>query len=160
MSVTTSTWARYCSHLLRWALAGVFIYSGCTKLLAVKEFAKTISHYDLVPETLLAPVAIGLPVVELLAGLALLVPLPGALTAITGMLVMFVVVLWYGILKNLEIDCGCFSSEELKGQASLRMALYRDFIMLAACSYLYIYRFLSEKRSQSANGRLSIKNIL
>ncbi len=160
MPPLTSKPARYCYHLLRLALGGIFIYSGGVKLLDVKDFARIISRYDLVPEPLLAPVAIGLPAVELLAGLALLVPLPGALTAITGMLLMFVVVLWYGILKDLDIDCGCFSSEELEGQAGLRMALYRDFVMLAACGYLYGYRFLSAKRSPAVNGRLNIKNIL
>lgn len=152
--------AKYTYNLLRYALGSVFIYSGSVKLLAVKEFAKTISRYDLVPDGLLAPVAIGLPIFELLAGIALLVPIPGALTAITAMLLMFVVVLWYGVLKNLDIDCGCFSSEELSGQDNLRQALYRDFIMLAACVYLYGYRFLHARREQPADSRLKFKQIL
>jgi hypothetical protein len=89
---------------------------------------------------LLAPVAIGLPLLELLAGIGLLFEIPGALSAIFGMLLMFCFVLWYGILKDLDIDCGCFSTEELKGQDSLRQALYRDLVMIAVCGHLFLYR--------------------
>ena len=49
-----------------------------------------------------------------------------------SLLVLFVSVLWYGILKDLNVDCGCFSAEELKGQAGLWKAFYRDLVMLAA----------------------------
>lgn len=129
------------------ALSGVFIYSGVVKLFDVKGFAVLISEYGLVPSELLAPVAIGLPLFEVLAGVALLFEIPGALTAIFSMLLMFCAVLWYGILKNLNIDCGCFSTAELAGQESLRQALYRDFVMIAICGLLYLYRFLRLKRS-------------
>ena len=127
-------------HLPRIILGGLFIYSGIIKLTDVHGFAVLISQYDLVPELLLAPVAIGLPMLELLAGIGLLFEIPGALSAIFGMLLMFCFVLWYGILKNLDIDCGCFSTEELKGQDSLRQALYRDLVMIAVCGHLFLYR--------------------
>ncbi|MEA5115201.1 MAG: MauE/DoxX family redox-associated membrane protein [Geobacteraceae bacterium] len=135
-------------RLLRLCMAGVFMYSGVIKLLDVNGFANMVSQYGLVPDSLLAPVAIGLPVIELLAGVGLLFEIPGALTAISGMLMMFIFVLWYGVLKNLDIDCGCFSTEELKGQDSLRQALYRDFVMVAVCCYLYLFRFLQHRRGQ------------
>ncbi len=114
----------------------------------VKGFARMVSQYNLVPEQLLAPVAYGLPVIELIAGIGLIFEIPGALTAISGMLVMFIGILWYGILKDLDIDCGCFSTEELKGHDSLKQALYRDIVMTAVCGYFYIYRFMRVKRGQ------------
>jgi uncharacterized membrane protein YphA (DoxX/SURF4 family) len=146
--------------LLRFCIAGIFIYSGVIKLLDVKGFANMVSQYGLVPEPLLAPVAIGLPVIEVLAGIGLLFEIPGALTAISGMLVMFIGILWYGVLRDLDIDCGCFSTEELKGQDSLRQALYRDFVMAAVCCYLYVCRFLRIKRGQDLEARVRFKKFI
>jgi uncharacterized membrane protein YphA (DoxX/SURF4 family) len=147
-------------RLLRIVMGGIFIYSGSVKLMDVKGFARMISLYDLVPEQLLAPVAIGLPAVELLAGIGILFEIPGALSAIFAMLLMFCTILWYGILKDLDIDCGCFSTAELKGQSSLRQALYRDFVMIAVCCYLYLYRFLRIKREQGAGLQILFRKII
>jgi uncharacterized membrane protein YphA (DoxX/SURF4 family) len=144
---TTNLWAY---RILRVIIGGVFIYSGAVKVLDVKGFARMVSQYNLVPDQLLAPVAYGLPIVELLAGFGLIFEIPGTLTAISGMLVMFIGILWYGILKNLDIDCGCFSTEELTGQDSLRQALYRDLAMIAVCGYFYLYRIVRIRRTQSS----------
>lgn len=144
-------------HLPRVGIAGIFIYSGVVKLADVKDFARLISQYDLVPEALLAPLAIGLPGLELLAGIALLFEIPGALSAIFAMLLMFCTVLWYGILKDLDIDCGCFSTAELQGQDSLRQALYRDFVMIALCGNLFLHRLLFLKKAVSSGWRKNLR---
>lgn len=133
-------------RIVRFALGSVFIYAGIIKLLDPKAFAKLISHYDLVPESLLVPVAIGLPVVEFLAGLGLIFAIRGSLSLIFGLLIMFVFVLWYGILRHLDIDCGCFSSAELKSHAGLWHAFYRDLVMIAAVLYLYLLRWVQSGR--------------
>jgi uncharacterized membrane protein YphA (DoxX/SURF4 family) len=130
-------------------LGSAFIYSGAIKLVDVKRFARMISQYDLVPDMMLAPVAIILPIVELLAGIGLVFEVAGALSMVTGMLLMFVFVLWYGMLKDLDVDCGCFSTEELRGQQGLQKAFYRDLVMLAVCAYLYIFRFMRNRDGQS-----------
>lgn len=149
-----------CYHLPRIALGGIFIYSGVVKLADVKGFASLISQYDLVPDLLLAPLAIGLPGLELLAGIALLFEIPGALSAIFAMLLMFCTVLWYGILKDLDIDCGCFSTVELQGQDSLRQALYRDFVMIALCGNLFLYRLLRLKQAVNSGWRKNIRLLI
>jgi uncharacterized membrane protein YphA (DoxX/SURF4 family) len=133
-------------RIVRFALGSIFVYAGFIKLIDPKAFAKVISQYDLVPESLLAPVAIGLPVVEFLAGLGLIFAVRGSLSIIFGLLIMFVVVLWYGILSNLDIDCGCFSPEEIKSHASLWHAFYRDLIMIVAVLYLYLLRWVQSGR--------------
>lgn len=125
-------------RLVRFSLGSIFIYAGFSKLLDPKAFAKVLSQYDLIPEGLLAPVSIGLPALEFLAGLGLIFAIRGSLSIIFGLLITFVIVLWYGILNNLNIDCGCFSPEEIKGYTSLRHALYRDIVMIAATVYLYV----------------------
>ena len=125
-------------HIIRFALGSIFVYAGFIKLINPKTFAKAISQYDLVPESMLIPVAIGLPAIEFLAGLGLIFAIRGSLSIIFGFLVTFVIVLWYGILNNLSIDCGCFSPEELKSYTSLWYAFYRDLVMIAAVIYLYV----------------------
>jgi uncharacterized membrane protein YphA (DoxX/SURF4 family) len=126
------------SYLIRFSIGSIFLYAGMVKLLDPKAFAKVISQYDLIPESLLPQVAIGLPVLEVLAGFGLVFAIRGSLGVIFGLLTMFVFVLWYGILRHLDIDCGCFSQDELKSHASLWNAFYRDLVMIAAVVYLYI----------------------
>ncbi len=126
--------------LIRSILGGLFAYAGLLKITNIKGFAKTLSLYNLVPEQLLVIVAIMLPLIEIIAGIGLIFDVRFTLSIITGMLIMFIVVLWYGILNNLEIDCGCFSNEELASHDSLRQAFYRDLVMLIGAVYIYLYR--------------------
>jgi uncharacterized membrane protein YphA (DoxX/SURF4 family) len=128
-------------RIVRLALAGVFIYAGAVKLIDPRAFAAIISAYGLVPETLLPVAAIGLPLLEVIAGLALVLDRPWGLYIITGLLAVFVFVLGYGILVELDVDCGCFGAEELNRQAGLRTAFYRDLFLLGlAVPYLGLSR--------------------
>ncbi|MEQ8253403.1 MAG: MauE/DoxX family redox-associated membrane protein, partial [Smithellaceae bacterium] len=106
-------------RIIRIALASLFIYGGVVKLFAPKAFAATISTYNLVPEMFLPVVAIGLPLIETVAGLGLIFNKSWGLHLITGLLVLFVFILGYGVLGELNVDCGCFSTEELDKQAGL-----------------------------------------
>ena len=143
-----SPWAY---HLLRLALAAVFIYAGAVKLMDPGSFASIIARYGLLPTPLIPWAALGLPSLEVLAGLGLVFDMRGSLSVITAMLLMFAVVLWWGVLAGLDIDCGCFSSDELAEHDSLRQALYRDWLMLAAAAYLYLWRWVRRGR-RSASG--------
>ncbi|MCE5265942.1 MAG: DoxX family membrane protein [Deltaproteobacteria bacterium] len=130
------------SHgIVRIALAALFIYAGVVKLFDPRAFAATISTYDLVPETLLPLVAVGLPLVEAAAGVALMLNRSWGLHLITGLLGLFVCVLGYGIIGDLDVDCGCFGTSELEKQAGLRLAFYRDLLLVGAVvPYLYLCR--------------------
>jgi len=135
--------------LLRFVIGGVFVYAGFIKLMDPQSFAKVISRYDLIPEVLLAPVAVGLPLLELLAGLGLLFNIRGSLSVIFGILVLFVFVLWYGILNDLSIDCGCFSPEEIADYKSLKRALYRDLLMIGGALFIFLQRYVQSDRNLS-----------
>ena len=132
-------------RLVRIALAALFIWAGVIKLFDPKAFAAIISTYALVPEALLPFIAIGLPLIETIAGLALLADRRWGLHLVTALLVLFVAVLGYGILGDLDVDCGCFGAAELDKRAGLRVAFYRDLVLIfLVAPYLYLSRRVRE----------------
>jgi len=125
---------------VRSGLAILFLYAGAVKLLGPRAFARVISGYGLVPDEWLVLVAVGLPVLEVLAGVGLLFDVRGSLPAVSGMLVLFLGVLGFGILNQLDVDCGCFSPDELQAQGRLRAAFLRDVGLLGCTAYLFYWR--------------------
>ena len=123
-------------HFLRLSLACIFIYAGFIKLLDPRAFAHAIAQYNLIPETLLPLVAVGLPALELLAGVGLIFEVRGSLTIIAIFLLIFLVILGYAVWHNLDIDCGCFTIDELDAQHSVKTAFWRDLIMIGAALFL------------------------
>jgi uncharacterized membrane protein YphA (DoxX/SURF4 family) len=133
-------------RIFRFGLAALFIYAGVIKLFDPKSFARVISSYDIVPELLLPFIAICLPLLETVAGIALLFDIRGSLAVISGLLGLFVFVLGYGIMNDLNVDCGCFGAEELAQQDSLRRAFYRDlFLAGIIVPYLYMSRWVRNR---------------
>jgi len=132
-------------RLTRIVLGCVFICAGGLKLMDPRAFARVISGYDLVPDVLLAPVAIGLPAIEFLAGLGLAFDLRGSLKIVSGLLALFIAVLGYGILTNMDVDCGCFSSEEIHARNSLLIAFYRDLGLMGIVAYLFAWRWVRKR---------------
>ena len=124
-------------HFLRLGLACIFIYAGFIKLLDPRAFAHAIAQYDLIPEGLLPLVAVGLPALELLAGLGLIFEVRGSLTIMAILLLIFLVILGYAVWHNLDIDCGCFTVDELDAQHGVKIAFWRDLIMIGATLFLY-----------------------
>jgi len=140
-------------RIIRFILGSIFVYAGFIKLIDPKAFARVISQYGIVPDVLLAPFAIGLPALEFLAGLGLILNMRGSLTVIFSLLLVFVGVLGYGILNDLNVDCGCFSPEEITSQNSLKQAFYRDLLMIAGVFLLFFSRSDRVLRN-SRNGRV------
>jgi hypothetical protein len=130
-------------RLIRWALAVVFLYSGLSKLLDPEAFAAIINAYGLIPETWGMPVAVLLPLIESMTAVCLIWDVRGSLEIITGLLVLFMAILGYGIGMGLDVDCGCFGPDDPqhRGFSSLRPALYRDMVMMAGIIYLYSWRY-------------------
>ncbi len=122
---------------VRVALALLFVYAGALKLMDPKAFARIISHYGLVPEPLLPVIALGLPALEVMAGIALIFDVRAGLYTIAGMLLLFVGVLGYGVINDLDVDCGCFGPEELAEKKGLAQALYRDLGIVGAVGFLF-----------------------
>ncbi len=127
----------------QWGYAAIFLYAGVNKLIDPQSFGVVIEAFGLVPESWTMPIAIALPIVEIIAAMGLLFDLRGSLSAITGLLVLFLAIVGYGVWLGLDIDCGCFGPEDPEGEAyaSLRPTLYRNILLILGVSYLYWWRF-------------------
>ena len=128
--------------ITRCLLGGVFLVSGILKLSAPWQFARIIEAYGLIIPQLIFPAAVGLSVLEIVAGLGLVLDVRYALAVIAGLLIFFIIILGYGWFLGLGVDCGCFGSEDPAGKAfhSLKPALYRDLVLLAGAGFLYYWR--------------------
>lgn len=137
--------------LARIILGAVFIFAGVQKLADPASFAVIINGYGLIPESLDYPVAVLLPLLEVVSGIGLIFNIRGALSLVVFQLLLFVVVLGYGIHMGLDADCGCFGPNDPEGDHyhGLWTSLYRDFGMLAICALTYWHRryFSRETRS-------------
>jgi uncharacterized membrane protein YphA (DoxX/SURF4 family) len=122
----------------------LFLYAGVNKLLEPRSFAIVIDAFGLVPDPLIMPIAVALPILEIGAAVGLLFDVRGSLGALTGLLVFFIVVVSYGMSMGLDIDCGCFGPGDLEGEAysGLRPALYRNLILTVGIAYLYTWRLV------------------
>ncbi len=125
----------------RWILGLTFIYASYHKILAPADFAKIIYGYDLFPYGAINLIAIVLPFIELIAGLALILGIypRSAALIINGMLVAFIVVLSINLIRGLEFDCGCFSVKESGYFSSAKPTLVRDFIYLILGGYIFLF---------------------
>jgi len=138
-------------RLVRWVLSTLFIWAGYTKLTDPQAFGVIIRDFGIVPELSVKPIAVVLPLLEVIAAIGLIFDMRGSLAVITGLLALFIVILGYGIWLGLDIDCGCFGPEDPESRAynGLRSALYRNLTMMASISYLYLWRFGQTAHAQA-----------
>ncbi len=112
---------RWIHRLLRWGLGVVFIVAaigapgtawGAGKLTHPHSFAKNIRTYQMVPQPLVFPMAVYVPWLELVTGLALLAGLWPREALLVTLLVfgVFLTANVTAMARGLEIDCGCFGS--------------------------------------------------
>jgi uncharacterized membrane protein YphA (DoxX/SURF4 family) len=103
-------WQPWLSTLARLSLAGVWFSAGWPKLMDTEGTVRSVRAFQLLPEVLVRPFAYGLPALELVLGVLLLVGLgtrlAAALTA--GLMVMFLFGIAAAWARGLSIDCGCF----------------------------------------------------
>lgn len=121
------------AHALAGAAALVFLIGAAQKAREWPSFRAALAAYRLLPDALVAPVALALPALEFVAGIALLPPawrgagavLAGALLAlVTGAVAINVA------RGRTDIDCGCGGAE---GRQRLSWALVpRNAVLLVA----------------------------
>ena len=124
--------------LVRLGLAAVWIVSGGAKAVDPNQTYLAVRAYDVLPDSLVHPVAAVLPFFELALGMLLLVGLAVRWVAIASavLLVVFIAGVAQSWARGLTIDCGCFGGggQVAAGNTEYPLEIARDvgFLVLAA----------------------------
>jgi hypothetical protein len=101
-------------------------------------------NYRIVPGALVNLMALVMPWIELLCGLALILGIwkATARTFIAVLLVVFIAAISINLLRNNVIDCGCFDVSEAgktrdERLADMRFVIVRDLGMLLMAAQLW-----------------------
>ncbi len=134
-AISETKW-RCALHLIAaWIFGGVFIFSGYVKVRDPQLFLMQIRGFHLLDDPYAAWLALGLPWLEILCGVAVLIGFMrrGGLILLGMAVIMFIAVLSIAWGRGLDIECGCFGSAV---KTSLRMELLIDLVLLALCTWL------------------------
>jgi len=128
-------------------VGGVFIYAGSLKIGAPLAFADSVASFRLLPVALINPVALSLPIFEILVGLSLIVGVRRRACAmmIAVMCGFFAVALIQALARGIEVDCGCFGGG-VPSTVKTVWALGRDLILGALAWWV-------AQRSPGSEGR-------
>ena len=119
------------------ALGAIFVVAALPKIADPPSFAHMIYNYRLVPGAAVNALALVMPWVELLVGLALILGVwPREAASLAGLLLLvFIAAIAVNLARGRAVDCGCFdvhsagkSREELL--IDMRWVLVRDTAML------------------------------
>lgn len=127
--------------LIRLAVGITFIYASFYKIIDPESFARSIWYYHMVPGSLINLMALILPWVELLAGLAVILGIwyRGAVLLVNLMTLMFIVALTSAAVRGINIDCGCFKAAKASSDSALN-ALWFDLGLILATIWLWVSR--------------------
>lgn len=136
------------------ALGAIFAAAALPKITDPPSFAHMIYNYRLVPGPLVNALALVMPWVELLAGLALILGVWCREAAIVAglLIVVFLAAIGWNLARGHAVDCGCFdvhaagrSREEQL--ADMRWVLVRDTAVLLMVAQVLV---ASRKRAEAA----------
>ena len=120
----------------RVVVGGVFVVAGALKIPDPAAAVRAVRAYRLLPVVLVAPVAFGLPVIEIAVGLALLLGVFVRTAAIASavLLIVFLVGVGSAWARGLQIDCGCFGNggQVAAGETAYPAEVLRDLALLVA----------------------------
>ena len=122
-----AAWFRTAARLV---LGGVWIVAGILKLPDPAAAERAVRAYRLLPEALVAPVAFGLPALEIAVGVLLVAGAfvrPAAAVSVL-LLAAFLAGIGSAWARGLQIDCGCFGGggEVGAGEAAYLPDVLRD----------------------------------
>jgi uncharacterized membrane protein YphA (DoxX/SURF4 family) len=137
------TWRLWLATVLRLVLAGVLITAGWLKLPDPAESVRAVRAYQLLPEAIVPTVGHGLPLLEIVVGLLLLVGFATRFAAaVAGVLMLaFIIGIASAWARGLTIDCGCFGGggTVAANQTKYLQEIVRDTGLLLAAAFLVVW---------------------
>jgi putative oxidoreductase len=145
---------RVLAILFRLGLGGVFVAASVPKILDPAGFSRNVFHYEILPASLVNLVAVTLPWIELLVGLALIVGFRVRGAALVAMLslVIFIAAMSSALARGLNIDCGCFKTS---GTPLGPQRILGDIGMLIAAVLVYRWSWPRQESSIQAASSLA-----
>ncbi len=130
---------------VQFVLAAFFVVAGLAKIADPPGFAHEIHNYGLVPGAFVNAMALVLPWLEVITGVALFLGIARRSAArILGiLLIVFIVALSINLFRGKPVDCGCFGlSTVQKTDADrlreMKLVILRDVgLLLLAAQILY-----------------------
>ncbi len=131
----------YVTLVSRLFIGGMYIYASFYKIIEPASFAKSIWQYHMMPGSLINLMALVLPWLELIIGLALIFGFAykGAAWWANILLVLFLVALASTIARGLDIECGCFKAGE-SATGPAWQAFWFDVVALGFAVQLLVSR--------------------
>ena len=126
------------------ALGVIFVAAALPKIVDPPSFAHMIYNYKLVPASMNNLMALVMPWIELLCGLALVLGIwrGTARTIIGVLLATFIIAIGINLVRGNAIDCGCFDVSAAgktreERLADMRLVILRDLGMLLLVGQLW-----------------------
>jgi len=138
--------------ILRLFLAGVFLIAGVIKVLNPAEFAVGVAAFEVFPEWSVNPIAIVVPILEIVVGMLLI---KRSTSRLGAFLVLALSVTFFGLFvfmmaQGREVECSCFGGLKIFGtgtrEGAVRAALLVSGILLYANA---LASFFGNKPSRS-----------
>jgi len=121
---------------------GIFIFASIDKIIHPNEFAKILYNYKLLPDFIINVMAIILPWTELLLGSFLFLgiyPWKSALV-LSSLIVVFIIAILINVIRGLNINCGCFTTNpDISNSPGLQLII-RDIIILIPGILIIFFR--------------------
>jgi uncharacterized membrane protein YphA (DoxX/SURF4 family) len=140
------------STLARRALGLLFLASAALKIWDPASFALAVDNYRILPEFLVPATALVLPWLEAICAILLLSRCGTRVASlILGvLLVVFMAALGQGLVRGLDVDCGCFGGTGAAGSRDMIAALVRDAALLALAVWVFWRASLDRKLEKHA----------
>ena len=136
------SWLRnpWLHRVLGVALGAIFVYAGYGKIPDPRPLVTIIWNYRVLPAGPINLMAIYMPWLELVVGLALITGFMRRAAALwtTGLLASFIVALGINALRGVNVACGCFSASAQDVQNAWLLVL-RDLPMITAAMVMLFF---------------------
>jgi len=131
--VSRTTLVDHAVLVLRLVLGAIFIVAGASKIGHGAEFAAQIAGFRILPQPVIAPMALALPFLEVLLGGYLVL---GLFTRAAGWIAVLLLALFDGaiasaVVRGMTVSCGCFGPNDKTVTTWAEVARDAIFVLLA-----------------------------
>ncbi|HEY0615417.1 MAG TPA: MauE/DoxX family redox-associated membrane protein [Candidatus Elarobacter sp.] len=122
----------------RVVIGGVLIVAGAAKIGSPAQFAAQIAGFQLLPQAAIAPLALGLPFLEILTGGCLVAGVftRAAAWIAVAMLAAFDAAIASAVVRGMSVSCGCFGPNDQTVTTWAEVARDAVFVVLALIAAL------------------------